>query len=211
MATASKMMMAVLVLFFSGASLAAEPQLAVGKAVKIGNVELRLNKVVPASKDELGGAGYTEYNLTLTNSSTDKDVVLSNVVLSIHGESRHMVKNPEEIVNQGNTAEKNVATNTGAAAVGFLGGLLGPLGSIGSQIAVHQAANKIYVDDPQKWSDEITKRGFQRDAAGIAVFPSESTTGSIWVKQSGEEVADRMQLYMKQGGVSRLVKLELKE
>lgn len=211
MATASKMMMAVLALFFSGVSLAAaEPQLAVGKSVKLGNVELRLNKVVPASKDELGGAGYTEYNLTLTNSSTDKDVVLSNVVLSIHGESRHMVKNPEEIVNQGDTTEKSVATNTGAAAVGFLGGLLGPLGSIGSQIAVQQGAKKIYVDDPQKWREEIDKRGFQRDAAGIVVFPSEKTTGSIWVKQASDEIADWVQLYLKQGGVSKLVKLEIR-
>lgn len=211
--TMVRMMMAVLVCLSVsvGAALAAEPQLAVGKTVKIGNVEVMLNKIVPASKDELGGEGFTEYNLTLVNGSTDKEVVLSNVALSIHGETRSMVKNPDDIVNQGDSAEKNVTTNAVAAGAGFLGGLLGPLGSIGSQIGVHAGVNKIYVDDPQKWRDEIKKRGFPRDGAGISVFPSETATGSIWVKQSGNEAANRMQLYLKQGGVSRLVKLVLAE
>lgn len=204
-------MMAMVILMCSGSIALAVEQIAVGTSVKIGNIEVLLNKVVPAGKEELGGAGYTEYNLTLTNRSADKDVVLSNVVLSVHGESRAMVKNPDDIVSQGDTTEKSVATNTGAAAVGFLGGLLGPLGSIGSQIAVQHGAKKIYVDDPQMWRDEIDKQGFPRDAAGsIAVFPSESATGSIWVKQAGDEVADRIQLYLKQGGVSKLVKLELR-
>lgn len=210
--TMVRMMMVVLVCLSVsvGLALAAEPQIEVGKTVKIGSVEVMLNKVVPASKDELGGAGFTEYNLTLTNGSPDKEVVLSNVALSVHGETRSMVKNPDDIVNQGNTTEKTVATTAGATAVGFVGGFFGPLGSIGSQIGVQAAANKIYVDDPQKWRDEIKKRGFQRDEAGISVFPSESATGSIWVKQSGNETANRMQLYLKQGGISRLVKLGLK-
>lgn len=207
-----RMMVAVLVCLSVsvGAALAAEQQIEVGKIIKIGSVEVLLNKVVPAGKDALGGEGFTEYNLTLTNKSADKDVVLSNVALSIHGEARSMSTNPDDIVNQGNSTEKSVGTNAGAAAVGFLGGLLGPLGSIGSQIGVHAAANKIYVDDPQKWRDEIKKRGFQKEGAGISVFPSETATGSIWVKQTDKEAADRMQLYLKQGGVSRLVKLELK-
>lgn len=211
--TTVRMMMAVLVCLYVsvGSALAAEQTLAVGKTVKIGSVEVILNKVVPASKDELGGAGFTEYNLTLINGSPDKEVVLSNVALSVHGEARSMVKNPDDIVNQGNTPEKNVATTAGATTAGFLGGLLGPLGAMGSQIGVQAAANKIYVDDPQKWRDEIKKRSFQRDEAGISVFPSESATGSIWVKQSGNEAADLIQLYLKQGGVSKLVKLGLAE
>ncbi|MDD2914973.1 MAG: hypothetical protein PHP70_06600 [Gallionella sp.] len=209
--TMTRMMAIAALMFLSVVSaLAAEQTLSVGKSVKIGSVEVVLNKVVLASKDELGGAGYTEYNLTLTNGSPDKEVVLSNVALSVHGETRSMVKNPDDIVNQGNTSEKAVATTAGATAAGFLGGLLGPLGAMGSQIGVQAAANKIYVDDPQKWRDEIKKQGFQRDDAGISVFPSESATGSIWVKQSGNETANRMQLYLKQGGISRLVKLGLK-
>lgn len=184
-------------------------RIGVGETIRIGDVGVTLNKIVPAGKDSLGGEGFTEYNLTVKNGSASKEVVLANVAMAINGETRYMVKNPDEIVRQGNSQGKDAATEAGAGAVGAIGGMFGVLGSIGSQMLTNHAVNKIYVDDPQKWRDELKKRGFQRDADGISVFPSEAATGSIWVKQSGSETAKRMQLYLKEGGSSKLVKLEL--
>lgn len=184
-------------------------KLAVGRSIHLGGVDVSLNQVVSPGDESLGGQGFTEYNLTFTNTSQDKELILSNAAFFIHNETRAMVKDPDDIVNQGNSAGKNVAANTGAAAAGFVGGLFGPLGSIASMVGVNAAASKIYVDDPQKWREEIKKRGFQGNDAGASIFPAETATGSIWVKQSGSEVASRIQLYIKQGGASRLVKLEL--
>lgn len=184
-------------------------KLGIGHTLKLAGFDATLNKVEQPGGESLGGEGFTEYNLTLTNTSQDKELLVSNITFSVHGETRQMVKDPDDIVNQGNSAGKNVAANTGAAAVGFVGGLLGPLGSIASMVGVNAAASKIYVDDPQKWREEIKKRGFQGNDAGASVFPSETATGSIWVKQSISEVAERVNLYVKQGGTSRLVKLDL--
>lgn len=192
------------------AQVSAVLKLSVGKTVKLGNgVDVALNQVVPASGDSIGGEGFTEYNLTFSNTSADKELVLSNVTFTINGESRAMVKDVDDIVNQGSTTGKQTATTGAAAAVGYVGGLLGPLGSLASMIGVTAAGNKIYVEDPQKWREELKKRGFQGNDAGASIFPGETATGSVWVKQAGAEAASRIQLYLKQGGSSRLVKIDL--
>ncbi|HUW51558.1 MAG TPA: hypothetical protein VMV75_11145 [Sulfuricella sp.] len=184
-------------------------KLGIGRTLKLAGFDMSLNKVEQPGEESLGGEGFTEYNLTLTNTSQDKELVVSNITFSVHGEIRAMVKDPGDIVNQGNSTGKSAATTAGAAAVGFVGGLLGPIGSLASMVGVNAAANKIYADDPQKWREEIKKRGFQSNDAGASVFPAETATGSIWVKQSVSEVAERVNLYVKQGNASRLVKLDL--
>ena len=184
-------------------------KIALGTKVNLGGVDVVLNQVVPPGKNTPGGEGFAEYNFAITNTSPDKEFVLSNVTFGIAGAVRPMVKDLDDIVNQDNSTGKTAATTAGAAAIGFLGGLLGPVGALASMVGTSAAGNKIYVDDPQKWRDELKKRSFASSDSGIAVFPSETATGSIWVNQSGAEVAERIQLYIKQGTASRLVKLDL--
>lgn len=180
-----------------------------GKTVKVDGFELVLNEVVQPGADAIGGEGFTEYSLTVSNRSADKELVIANATLSVRGDSRHVVRDYDDIVNQGNTSGKAAATTAGATAAGFIGGMFGVVGTAVSMIGVNAAASKIYVDDPQKWREELKKRGFQGNDAGVSIYPSESVTGSIWFKQSSAEVADRMQLYVKQGGASRVVRLDL--
>lgn len=210
-----KMMVAIVALALAGSAMAAGVEktslkLAVGQAIKLGDVKVSLNQVVPPGKESLGGEGFTEYNLTITNTSRENELILSNAMISANGKLRPMVKDYDDIVNQGNSTEKNTAATAGAVAVGAIGGLFGAVGSLASMVGVTAAGNKIYVDDPQKWRDELKKKGLPFNGTGISVFPGETSTGSIWVKQAGNEQADRIQLYIKQGGVSHLVKLGLK-
>lgn len=183
--------------------------MAPGDALRFDGFEVTLNKVVQPGGEALGGEGFTEYSLTISNTSADKELVLSNVALLVRGDARSMVKDPDDIVNQGDAGTKNAAASAGGAAVGAVGGMLGVVGSLASMFAVHTAANKVFVEDPQKWREELRKRGFRGDAGNGSIFPSETVTGSIWVKQAAFEVADRMQLYVKQGSASRVVRLDL--
>lgn len=180
-----------------------------GAALRFDGFEVTLNKVVQPGAEALGGDGFTEYNLTVANTSADKELVLSNVALLVRGDARSMVKDPDDIVNQGDSGTKNAAASAGGAAVGAVGGMFGIAGSLVSMFAVTTAANKVFVDDPQKWREELRKRGFRGDQGNASIFPSETVTGSIWVKQAASEVAERMHLYVKQGSASRVVRLDL--
>lgn len=194
------------------ASIPAAPtiqKMAIGSTLKLDGFEVVLNKVVQPGSEALGGNGFTEYNMTITNTSPDKELVMSNASLAVKGDVRPMVKDPDDIVNQDNSTGKTTAVNAGGAAVGFIGGMLGPIGSLVSLVGVNAAASKVLIDDPQKWHEEIKRRGFHGNDAGASIFPTETVTGSIWVKQAISEVADRIQLYMKQGGASRVVRLDL--
>lgn len=216
-------MLAVVATLATGAAWAAGPtpaaattqsasaihKLPIGQRLTLDGFNVVLNKVVQPGAESLGGEGFTEYNLTISNTSPDRELLLSNVALLVRGAPRSMVKDPDDIVAQGNTTEKSVATNVGAGVVGAIGGLFGVGGAIASMVTTNVAASKIYVEDPQRWRDEIKKRSFPDHGQGAAVFPTETVTASVWVRQTAAEVAERMQLYVKQGNASRIVRLDL--
>jgi hypothetical protein len=184
-------------------------KLAVGQPLKLDGFEFTLNKVVQPGAEALGGALFTEYNLTVSNTSPDKDLLISNATLSVAGEVRQAVRDLDEIAFQDMSGRSTAAVG-GSAAVGFVSGMLGPLAALGGQVLAHAGASKLLVDDPQKWREELKKRGFQNaNETGVSIFPTESATGSIWFKQSASEAAERMQVYVKQGGSSRIIRLDL--
>lgn len=67
-------------------------------------------------------------------------------------------------------------------------------------------------EDPVKWRDELEKRGFFGMADGISIMPKKSATNSIWVKQSKDETATKINLYLFDATKSsnrRLVRFDL--
>ncbi len=183
-------------------------KLSPGQPARLDGFEIVLNKVIPPGDDALGGHLFTEYNFTVTNVTSDKELTLSNAAVTVAGDLRQMVKDLDEIAFQ-DMSERSTGVTAGAAAVGFVGGLLGPVTAIASHVLTQKAATKILSDDPQKWKEELRKKSFQGTEAGAVIFPSDAVTGSIWFKQSAAEVANRIQVYVKQGNVARVLRFDM--
>lgn len=202
-----KQVLMVFIMMMSGFAMAAT--LSPGDKVSSDGFDVSLNKVVQPGADTIGGKGYTEYNLTLGNESGDKELVVSNIAVVVHGKTKSMVKDFDDIVAQGDTTQKSVSTNVGSAAAGYVGGLFGMVGSLASMAGVNAVAKKIYTDDPKKWHEELEQQSLPLSATGISVFPGDKATGSIWIKQPATDAAEQIRFYVKQGGKSRIVKFEL--
>lgn len=184
-------------------------KLSPGQAVKLDGFEIALNKVVqPGADGSLGGNLFTEYNFTVTNTTQEKELTLSNAALTVTGDLRQMIRDLDEIAFQ-DMSDRSTAAIGGSAAVGFVSGMLGPIAALGGQLLAHKGASKLLVDDPQKWREELKKKSFQGTEAGAVIFPADTVTGSIWFKQAAAEVAERIQVYVKQGNVARVLRFEL--
>jgi hypothetical protein len=144
----------------------------------------------------------------VTNTTADKELILSNATLIVAGDQRPMVKDLDEIAFQ-DMSERSTGVTAGAAAAGFIGGFLGPVTAIASHVLTQKAATKILSDDPQQWKEELRKKSFQGTEAGAVIFPNDPATGSLWFKQSVIETASRLQIYVKQGNVARVLRFEL--
>lgn len=138
-------------------------------------VTIKLNRIIPAGPDTLGGSAYTEYNFTLKNDSDLEFVILKIAAMVYNYGHSFMIRNLDEI-------------------------------------ALQEDPNNPRTEDRAKWREELEKQGFFGMADGISVMPHKSATNSIWVKQSRDEMATRVHLYLfdsKNRRSGNLVKLDL--
>jgi hypothetical protein len=186
--------------------------LTVGEFLILPESKIRLNRIIRPD-DPTSISPLTEYNYTLTNTTPDQEVTFQAGGFTVAGEVRRPSGDLKEILamsNGGGAAQTAGATAVGGV-VGLLSALLGPVGSVAAHVGVNTAVAHTMYDTPMARMNELKKRLFL-NARGdsIVLLPGESATGSSWIRQSREESATLVQLFIKSGdGPRRLVQLGL--
>jgi hypothetical protein len=180
----------------------------VGQHLLLPGLDVALNKIVRPTEDgSIGGTGFTEYKFSFSNTTADKELRVTDIGLVFDGETRRKTQNPEADVVHQNMAEDHMKLSAGASVSGLAMGFLGPIGLIAGMLASDAAINKVAMADPEKWRNEIKKQSFP--AGEIPLFPGEDRKGSAFFKQSVNERATMLQLYVKQGGEARMYRLNI--
>jgi hypothetical protein len=194
---------------------AALPQpgiLTVGELLVLPESSIRLNRIIRPD-EPISISPLTEYNYTLTNSTPDQEVTFQAGGITVAGEVRRPSADLKEILamNNGSGAAQTAGATAVGGVVGLLSAFLGPVGSVAAHVGVNAAVAHTMYDTPMARMNELKKRLFL-NARGdsIVLLPGESATGSTWIRQSKDESATLVQLFIKLGDTPRrLVQLRL--
>ncbi|MFA7322550.1 MAG: hypothetical protein WC000_13885 [Dokdonella sp.] len=186
--------------------------LTAGEFLVLPESKIRLNRIVRPD-DPQSISPLTEYNYTLTNTTADQEVTFQAGGFTVAGEVRRPSGDVKEILamNTDGSAAQTAGATAAGGAVGLLSGFLGPVASLAAIVGVKAAVAHTMYDTPMARINELKKRVFL-NARGdsIVLLPGESATGSSWIRQSPEETATLVQLFIKAGdGSRRLVQLGL--
>lgn len=186
--------------------------LTTGEFLVLPESKIRLNRII-RSDDPQSISPLTEYNYTLTNTTADQEVTFQAGGFTVAGEVRRPSGDVKEILamNTDGSAARTAGATAVGGVVGLLSAFLGPVGSVAAHVGVNTAVAHTMYDTPMARVNELKKRVFL-NARGdsIVLLPGESATGSSWIRQSPEETATLVQLFIKAGdGPRRLVQLGL--
>lgn len=186
--------------------------LTAGEFLILPESKIRLNRIL-RSDDPQSISLLTEYNYTLTNTTTDQEVTFQAGGFTVAGEVRRPASDLKEILalNTGGGAAQTAGATAVGGVFGLLSAFLGPVGSVVAHVGVNTAVTHTMYDTPMARIEELKKRVFL-NARGdsIVLLPGESATGSSWIRQSGEETATLVQFFIKAGdGPRRLIQLGL--
>ncbi|MDO8768488.1 MAG: hypothetical protein Q7K57_07275 [Burkholderiaceae bacterium] len=186
--------------------------LTVGNFLVLPESKIRLNEIIRPG-DPISISPLTEYNYTLTNTTPDQEVTFQSGGITVGGEVRRPSGDVKEILamNDGNRAAQTAGAGVVGGVLGLLGAFLGPVASVATHVGVNTAVAHTMYDTPLARLNELKKRLFQTaQGDAVVLLPGESATGSTWIRQSKDEPATLVQLFIKPGnGSRRLVQLPL--
>lgn len=179
--------------------------LTVGDFLVLPESRIQLNRIIRPG-DPLSISPLTEYNYTLTNTTPDKEVTFQAGGITVGGEVRRPSGDVKEILalNNGNRAAQTAGAGVVGGVLGLLGAFLGPVASVATHVGVNTAVAHTMYDTPLARLNELKKRLFQTaQGDAVVLLPGESATGSTWIRQSKDESATLVQLFIKTGDSSR--------
>lgn len=184
-------------------------------------IHARLLQVIrPDAPESIGNGTHTEYVFALTNRLADRELRLTQPALTVAGAIRRPPASAMEILRPAEATERVQAQARGLSLFNLLGAFLpaaGALivaqaGAVGTVVA-KSAWQQELIANPRAWAAELQKRAFQNvQGAEVIVFPGETATGSLWIRQSPAERASRIQFFVRTGGeAGRLLGVDIED